>query len=234
MAVGAPQIRCNNTFPHFYVFRCSQGISKSSSCSSFDVVCPSLFLSSSTVPCKMSQVMRKRVLAICEQQRCRSACASEDRFSRDLAQMIFAMPEDLEMWPYHLSASPCLADEPRHDKTNKLSVRPAKIQISMGIRPVWSESSLPAWRKLGSLATHWAQAKTDQTGRMPRLIWVFAGRTATLLVWSWGSSDHYVLRLHPGSCRKLHYSSHGICLKCSDVSDSILSQGLCSLFQVLL
>ena len=33
------------------------------------------------------------------------------------------------------------------------SVRPAKPQISLGIRPVWSESSLSAWRKLGSLAT---------------------------------------------------------------------------------
>ena len=26
--------------------------------------------------------------------------------------------------------------EPRHDKTNKLSERPAKTQISLGIRPV--------------------------------------------------------------------------------------------------
>ena len=26
--------------------------------------------------------------------------------------------------------------EPRHDKTNKVSVRPAKTQISLGIRPV--------------------------------------------------------------------------------------------------
>ena len=43
--------------------------------------------------------------------------------------------------------------EPWHDKTNKTSVRPAKTQISLGIRPVWSESSLSAWRKLGSLAT---------------------------------------------------------------------------------
>ena len=47
--------------------------------------------------------------------------------------------------------------------------------------PVWSESSLSAWRNLGSLATHWSQAKTDQTGRMPRLIWVYAGRTLILL-----------------------------------------------------
>ena len=28
-----------------------------------------------------------------------------------------------------------------------------------GIRPVWSESSLSAWRKLGSLATHWVQSE---------------------------------------------------------------------------
>ena len=28
--------------------------------------------------------------------------------------------------------------EPRHDKTNKMSVRPAKTQISLGICPVWS------------------------------------------------------------------------------------------------
>ena len=75
--------------------------------------------------------------------------------------------------------------EPRHDKTNNVAVRPAKTQISLGIRPVWSESSLSAWRNLGSLATHWAHSEdSDQTGRMPRLIWVFAGRTLILLVLS--------------------------------------------------
>ena len=68
------------------------------------------------------------------------------------------------------------ANEPRHDKTNKLAVRPTKTQISLGIRPVWSESSLSAWRKLGSFATHWAHSEdSDQTGRPPRLIWVFVG-----------------------------------------------------------
>ena len=36
--------------------------------------------------------------------------------------------------------------EPRHDKTNKMAVRPAKTWISLGIRPVWSESSLCAQR----------------------------------------------------------------------------------------
>ena len=74
--------------------------------------------------------------------------------------------------------------ELRHDKTNKVTVRPAKTQISLGIHPVWSESLLSAWRKLRSLATHSHSKDSDQTGRMPRLIWVYAGRTLILLVLS--------------------------------------------------
>ena len=63
-------------------------------------------------------------------------------------------------------------------KPTKWSVRQAKTQISLGIRPVWSESSLSAWRNLGSFATQWMHNEdSDQTGQMPRLIWVFAGRT---------------------------------------------------------
>ena len=59
-------------------------------------------------------------------------------------------------------------------KPTKWHVRPAKTQISLGICPVWSEYSLSALRKLGSLATHWANSEdSDQTGQMPRLIWVF-------------------------------------------------------------
>ena len=61
--------------------------------------------------------------------------------------------------------------------------------------PGWSESSLSAWRKLGSLADAW-------------LIWVFAGRTLTLLVLSWGGSyvfsigfaaSHHILFFTPNS-----------------------------------
>ena len=75
-----------------------------------------------------------------------------------------------------------------------MTVLPAKNQISLGIRPVWSESLLSVWRKLGSLATHWAHSEnSDQTGRMPRLIWVFAGRTLTLLVLSWGGWNSIIL-----------------------------------------
>ena len=73
------------------------------------------------------------------------------------------------------------SNESRHDKTNKMSVRPAKTQIILGIRPVWSESSLCAqWVAKDPRFLHADSEDFDQTGRMPRLIWVFAGRTLTL------------------------------------------------------
>ena len=74
-------------------------------------------------------------------------------------------------------------------KPIKWHVRPAKTQISLGIRRVWSESSLSAWRKIRSLDTYWAHSEdSDLTGRMPRLIWVFNGAQIILLVLSRGSS----------------------------------------------
>ena len=61
-------------------------------------------------------------------------------------------------------------------KPTKWLVHPAKIQISLGICPVWSESLLSAWRSFGSLATQRKPSEDcDQTRRMPRLIWVFPG-----------------------------------------------------------
>ena len=59
------------------------------------------------------------------------------------------------------------------------------------LRSAWAsaqsdQSSLSAWRKLGSLATHWAHSEDfDQTGRMPRLIWVFAGGAHASFVTRW-------------------------------------------------
>ena len=74
--------------------------------------------------------------------------------------------------------------------------RPAKAQASLRIHPVWSESSLSAWRNLGSLASHWAHIEdSDQTGRMPRLIWVFAGHKLILLVLSCRGSYFEIQRL---------------------------------------
>ena len=83
--------------------------------------------------------------------------------------------------------------EPPRDKTDKMTVRPAKTQISLGIRPVWSESLLSAqWVAKDPSFLHAESEDSDQTGRMPRLIWVFAGCTTTLLVLSRGGS-YYVL-----------------------------------------
>ena len=81
-------------------------------------------------------------------------------------------------------------NEPPHDKTNKMTVCPAKTQISLGIRPVWSESSLCAqWVAKDPSFLHADSEDSDQTGRMPKLIWVFAGRIIILLVLSWGGSN---------------------------------------------
>ena len=45
------------------------------------------------------------------------------------------------------------------------------------VRLAKTQSSLSAWRKFGSLVTHLAHSEnSDLTGRMPRLIWIFAGR----------------------------------------------------------
>ena len=82
-----------------------------------------------------------------------------------------------------------LAYEPPRDNTNNVAVRPAKTQISLGIRPVWSESSLCAqWVAKGPSFLRADSEDSDQTGRMPRLIWVFAGRTLTSLILSRGGS----------------------------------------------
>ena len=74
-----------------------------------------------------------------------------------------------------------------HDKTNKMSVCPAKAQISLGICPVWSESSLCAqWVAKDPRFLHAESEDSNQTGR----IWVFAGHTFTLLALSCrGSND---------------------------------------------
>ena len=67
-----------------------------------------------------------------------------------------------------------MTNEPRHEKTNKMSVRPAKTQISLGIRPVWSESSLctqwvakdPSFLPADSEDwSDWADTQADQSLR---------------------------------------------------------------------
>ena len=69
-------------------------------------------------------------------------------------------------------------------KPTKWHVCPARTPISLSISPVWSESSLSAWRKLGFLATHWAHNEDSD-----HLIWIFAGLTVILFVLSWNGSN---------------------------------------------
>ena len=79
-----------------------------------------------------------------------------------------------------------------YNHTNRHVTKPTKwLCAQRRLRSAWAsaqsdqESSLSAWRKLGSLSTHWAQAKTlIRLGGMPRMNWVFAGRTCHLLVLS--------------------------------------------------
>ena len=78
-------------------------------------------------------------------------------------------------------------------KPTKRHVRPAKNQISLDIRPVWSESSLSAWRNSGSLASHWAHTEpSDQTVQMHMLILVLAG----LVLSCCGSNTSYFCFIH--------------------------------------
>ena len=63
-------------------------------------------------------------------------------------------------------------------KPTKWHVHPAKTQIRLGIHPVWSETSLCAlWVAKDPSFLQADSEDSDQTGWMPRLNWVFAGRT---------------------------------------------------------
>ena len=87
--------------------------------------------------------------------------------------------------------------EPWHDKTNKVTVRPPKTQISLGIRPVWSESSLCGqWVAKDPWFLHADSEDSD----LARLIWVFAGRTATLSVLSCRGSHLLWVCMHFLNC----------------------------------
>ena len=59
-----------------------------------------------------------------------------------------------------------ITNEPPHDKTNKIACAPSEDSD----QPVWASAQFDqsSWRKLGSLATHWAQVKTlIRLGRCP-------------------------------------------------------------------
>ena len=73
-------------------------------------------------------------------------------------------------------------------------MRRAKTLISLGISPGWSESSLCAqWVAKEPRFLHADSEDADQTGRMPRLIWVFVG--AHSLCWFRHVAAHIVITL---------------------------------------
>ena len=73
---------------------------------------------------------------------------------------------------------------PRHDKTYNVAVRPAKTLISLGIRPVWSESSLCAqWVAKGPSFLHADSEDSDQTGRIGCPGWSESSLGAHSLCW---------------------------------------------------
>ena len=75
-------------------------------------------------------------------------------------------------FPIHLSL------EMSHSMTKQNDLHLVKAQISLGIHPVWSEFSLCAeWIAKDPRFQHADIKDSDQTGRMLRLIWVFAERT---------------------------------------------------------
>ena len=80
-----------------------------------------------------------------------------------------------------------------------MSVRSAKTQISQGIRPVWSESLLSAWRKIGSLATHWAHS---EVGGCPG--WSESSLSAHSFCWFCHVAAHFLLLRFNIGQGKLH------------------------------
>ena len=86
--------------------------------------------------------------------------------------LIFLDIENINFWIYMyvILVGQAFVFEPPHDKTNKITVRPAKTQIRLGIRPVWSESSLRAQWVAKDLSflhadsedwSDWANAQAD-------------------------------------------------------------------------
>ena len=87
-------------------------------------------------------------------------------------------------------------------KQTKWPVHPAKTQISLDINPVWSESLQCAqWVAEDPRFLYADSEDSDQTGRMLRLIWTFAGHTdfVGFVVWQLKSTSSTFLFLSPVS-----------------------------------
>ena len=88
----------------------------------------------------------------------------------------------------------------------------------------------------GQIATQWAHSEdSDQTGQMPRPIWVFAGHTVILLVLSWGGSYFFAHRtlltgLYPATSGTAHIYGNNISRDMDVIRQSL---GICPQHNVL-
>ena len=107
----------------------------------------------------------------------------------------------------------------RMTKPAKWYVRPAKSQISLGIRPVWSESSLSAWVFSYPLNAQ-RRLRSDWTDRWAHSHFVgfIMHRLKSLLLWPRARSciNHMCLM----------YYTWGLGKQCRTISDAVSNQGL--------
>ena len=83
-----------------------------------------------------------------------------------------------------------------HDKANKVTVRPAKTQISLGIRQVWSESSLYAqWVAKDPSFLHADSEDPDQTGRFVGFVmkWLISDNSTLKGTWTVSELDGLII-----------------------------------------
>ena len=97
--------------------------------------------------------------------------------------------------------------EPPRDKTNNVAVRPAKTQISLGICPVWSESSLcTQWVAKGPSFLHadredwsdWADTQADLSLRWAHTHFVgfVESRLISCVNFTWQSSGKSLFKIY--------------------------------------
>ena len=109
--------------------------------------------------------------AICEHQRCRSAWASA---------------RSDHLWMPYPKFQDYLSSAAEQASFESYLVVHLQRQVSLDM------TKPTKWVCTQRRLRHEGQVKTDQTGRMPRLIWVFPGRTLILLVLSCRGSDFLV------------------------------------------
>ena len=154
------------------------------------------------------------------------------------------VPVWVPVWvPYRLAGlkilkTPCTTLlYPQKYHISHVMTKPTKwVSTQQRLRSDWAhaqsdQSSLSTWRNLGSLATHWVHSKdSDQTGRIPRLIWVFSGRTAILLVLT---LSRLIQLLASWSELFIFLKKYKNTLKSADLLKSLTPESLTGLTQLL-